>query len=94
MKVLKFGGSSVANTENIKQVLSIVAKTSKNNKVAVVVSAFGKTTNNLISGANESLKDIADAKNTLNKIKELHFQVIDDLIFNNKNSIYLGSSSQ
>jgi len=42
MKVLKFGGSSVANSENIQKVLAIVKQESKNEKVAVVVSAFGK----------------------------------------------------
>ena len=84
MKVLKFGGSSVANTENIKQVLSIVAKTSKDSKVAVIVSAFGKTTNNLIAGANEALEDITAAKEILDTIKELHFKVIDDLVVKNK----------
>ena len=35
MKVLKFGGSSVANSENIKKVLAIVEQESKNQKVAV-----------------------------------------------------------
>ena len=69
MKVLKFGGSSVANSENIKQVLSIVAKTSKEHKIAVVVSAFGKTTNNLIEGANTALVDIKIAKEILETIK-------------------------
>lgn len=88
MKVLKFGGSSVANTENIKQVLSIVAKTSKDNKVAVVVSAFGKTTNNLIAGANEALEDITTAKEILSSIKEIHFQVIDDLIVKNLKEVH------
>ncbi|MFY9242065.1 MAG: bifunctional aspartate kinase/homoserine dehydrogenase I [Polaribacter sp.] len=82
MKVLKFGGSSVANSENIKQVLSIVAKTSKENKVAVVVSAFGKTTDKLLLGANEALKDIKKAKEIFNEIQELHYQVINDLIKN------------
>ena len=87
MKVLKFGGSSVANTENIKKVLSIIAKTSKNNKVAVVVSAFGKTTNNLIAGANEALVDIDKAAEIIQTIKVLHHQVIDDLIFKNANEV-------
>jgi aspartokinase/homoserine dehydrogenase 1 len=87
MKVLKFGGSSVANSENIKQVLSIVAKTSKESKIAVVVSAFGKTTNNLIAGANAALVDIKIAKEILETIKNLHFQVIDDLIKTNKNEV-------
>ena len=88
MKVLKFGGSSVANTENIKQVLDIVAKTSKDNKVAVIVSAFGKSTNNLIKGANEALEDITSAKETLENIKEIHFEVVDDLIAKNKKEVH------
>ena len=87
MKVLKFGGSSVANSENIKQVLSIVAKTSKEHKIAVVVSAFGKTTNNLIEGANTALVDIKVAKEILETIKNLHFQVIDDLVKTHKNEV-------
>jgi aspartokinase/homoserine dehydrogenase 1 len=87
MKVLKFGGSSVANSENIKQVLSIVAKTSQEHKIAVVVSAFGKTTNNLIEGANAALVDIKIAKEILETIKNLHFQVIDDLIKTHKNEV-------
>ena len=87
MKVLKFGGSSVANSENIKQVLSIVAKTSKEHKIAVVVSAFGKTTNNLIEGANVALVDIEIAKEILETIKNLHFQVIDDLVKTHKNEV-------
>ena len=51
MKVLKFGGSSVANSKNIKKVLNIVANSSTEQNVVVVVSAFGKTTNALIKGA-------------------------------------------
>jgi aspartokinase/homoserine dehydrogenase 1 len=87
MKVLKFGGSSVANSENIKKVLDIVFNTSKNNKIAVVVSAFGKTTDKLFAGANEALDDITAAKVILETIKELHYQVIDDLIFINKEEV-------
>ena len=48
IKVLKFGGSSVANSQNISKVVQIVSNTAANSKVAVVVSAFGKTTNKLI----------------------------------------------
>jgi aspartokinase/homoserine dehydrogenase 1 len=87
MKVLKFGGSSVANSENIKKVLDIVFNTSKSSKVAVVVSAFGKTTDNLLAGANEALKDITGAIEILETIKELHYQVIDDLISTNNKEV-------
>ena len=87
MKVLKFGGSSVATSENIKKVLAIVEAASKNQKIAVVVSAFGKTTNNLLVGADEALKNINSAKETLEKLKELHFNVIDDLVIKNKKDV-------
>ena len=50
MKVLKFGGSSVASPKNIEKVLNIVANSSAEQNVVVVVSAFGKTTNALIKG--------------------------------------------
>jgi len=87
MKVLKFGGSSVANSENIQKVIAIVANASKKEKIAVVVSAFGKTTNNLLAGANLALEDIKVAKETLENIKTLHYKVIDDLILKNKKEV-------
>jgi aspartokinase/homoserine dehydrogenase 1 len=84
MKVLKFGGSSVANSENIKKVLAIVAKASKNQKIVVVVSAFGKTTNKLLAASNDALENIHIAKEILETIKAQHYLVIDDLITTNK----------
>lgn len=88
MKVLKFGGSSVASSEKIQKVLAIVEAASKKEKIAVVVSAFGKTTDKLLAGANEALEDITTAKETLETIKELHFEVIDDLIIKNKKEVH------
>ncbi len=41
MQVLKFGGSSVANAENIEKVVTIINDSSKNEKTIVVVSALG-----------------------------------------------------
>jgi aspartokinase/homoserine dehydrogenase 1 len=87
MKVLKFGGSSVSNSENIKKVLAIIANESKNQKIAVVVSAFGKTTDNLLAAAKDALVDIVQAKKKLEAIKNLHYQVIDDLISENKEEV-------
>ncbi|MDP4988974.1 MAG: bifunctional aspartate kinase/homoserine dehydrogenase I, partial [Polaribacter sp.] len=83
MKVLKFGGSSVANSENIKKVLKIVSDASNETKIAVVVSAFGKTTDNLLAGANHALQNIELAKEQLEIIQKLHFEVINELIKTN-----------
>ncbi len=87
MKVLKFGGSSVANSENIQKVLAIVTQEAKNQKIAVVVSAFGKTTNNLLAGANTALENIDAAKEILNSIKELHYNTINQLVVKNNKEV-------
>jgi aspartokinase/homoserine dehydrogenase 1 len=87
MKVLKFGGSSVANSENIQKVLAIVARASRNQKIVVVVSAFGKTTNKLLAASNGALENIHIAKEILETVKVVHYQIIDDLVVTNKPAI-------
>ena len=49
--VMKFGGSSVADLEKVKEVAQIIEQRKKNMRVVVVVSAMGKTTNSLIDKA-------------------------------------------
>ena len=62
MKVLKFGGSSVATSESISKVINIVKESSFNNNIAVVVSALGGVTDLLLKAgelaceANENYK--------------------------------------
>ena len=52
--VQKYGGSSVENKEKLNLICNkIIKEKNKNNKIAVVVSAQGKTTNSLIDKANE-----------------------------------------
>ena len=51
MQVLKFGGTSVANAENISKVVAIVKETIKKDKTIVVVSALGGVTDLLLSAA-------------------------------------------
>jgi len=52
--VQKYGGSSVASTERIKHVAKIIVKArDKYDNVVVVVSAMGKTTDNLVKMAEE-----------------------------------------
>ena len=87
MKVLKFGGSSVASSENIKKVLAIIENASREQKVAIIVSAFGKTTDKLLLASNNALEDITLAEEILETIKELHFNVIDALITKNKEEV-------
>ncbi|SEC78579.1 aspartate kinase [Tenacibaculum sp. MAR_2009_124] len=84
MKVLKFGGSSVANSQNISKVVQIVSNTASTTKVAVVVSAFGKTTNKLIASANYAAENQSNYLDLFHEVKDHHFQVINDLIKSNQ----------
>ena len=54
IEVIKFGGTSVADANKIKNVAKIINQKTKNKiSVIVVVSAMGKSTNNLIDLAKE-----------------------------------------
>jgi aspartokinase/homoserine dehydrogenase 1 len=77
----------VLNSENIQKVLAIVASESKNHKIAVVVSAFGKTTDKLLAAANSALVDIQITKEILETVKAVHYQIIDALIVTNKTAV-------
>jgi aspartokinase/homoserine dehydrogenase 1 len=79
MKVLKFGGSSVASSQSIRQVLDIVKQASKSNQTIVVVSAFGKTTDNLLKIANNAVKNLTYSTIFL-EVESLHITIIKELI--------------
>jgi aspartate kinase len=51
--VQKYGGSSVADAEKIKNVARRVAEQAPGNQLVVVVSALGETTDGLISLARQ-----------------------------------------
>ena len=48
MIVLKFGGTSVANAENISRVISIVNNKIKKDQCIIIVSAMGGVTDALL----------------------------------------------
>jgi len=72
--VQKFGGSSVANTEKLKIVSEhIISEVEKGNRVVVVVSAQGKTTDKLIAEEAEITKNpIKIGKSNDNYLKREH----------------------
>ena len=80
MKVLKFGGSSVRSAETIQQVINIVSSVAKSDKVFVVVSAFGKTTNNLIKAAKLAESKDEAYKEVFTEIENHHINVVKTLI--------------
>ena len=70
MKVLKFGGTSVGSVENIEKVISIIEVASKENRIAVVVSAFGGVTDQLIHAGNLAAAKNSNYVSIFNSIKE------------------------
>lgn len=51
MKILKFGGSSVGSIDSIENVITLIKKSAKKDKIAVVSSAFQGVTDKLIEAA-------------------------------------------
>ena len=72
MKVLKFGGSSVANAENIEKVVSIVKKTIETDSCAVVLSAMQNVTDALIETGKAAERGDEIFRAKIKEIEEKH----------------------
>jgi aspartokinase/homoserine dehydrogenase 1 len=68
MRVLKFGGTSVANAERFLRVADILESNARQGQVATVLSAPAKITNHLVAmiektiGGQDALPNISDAE--------------------------------
>ncbi|MFT3934956.1 MAG: bifunctional aspartate kinase/homoserine dehydrogenase I [Chitinophagaceae bacterium] len=80
MQVLKFGGTSVANAENINKVVAIVEQVIKKDKTALVVSALGGITDTLINAATTAAAGDEKYKEILQQIEQRHLEVAKALI--------------
>ena len=80
MKVLKFGGTSVANAQNIKLVLNIVLNKAKQDKLVVAVSAFSKVTDLLQLAAAKAASNDESFKEIVAEIEKRHLDAIKELI--------------
>lgn len=79
MKVLKFGGSSVANAENIKKVAEIVAD-KKYEQSIIVVSALGGVTDALIQTGTSAAKGDDNYKQLLLNLETRHLETVKNLL--------------
>ena len=82
MNVLKFGGTSVGSTENIKKVIQILDNYSKEDSLICVVSAVGGITDKLLKAGelaqNKNESYLAEYK----LIKQIHLDILSELIPN------------
>ena len=80
MYVLKFGGTSVANAENIKRVAAIVFKYQQKASTIVVFSASSGITDKLIHATQLASIGNGDYTKMLNEIEVHHNNLIEQLI--------------
>jgi aspartokinase/homoserine dehydrogenase 1 len=80
MQVLKFGGSSVANSENIARVVTLVLEALDKDRTIVVVSALGGITDRLIQAATAAAAGDESYKDTLGEIERRHLETVKTLL--------------
>lgn len=85
MRVLKFGGSSLATEELVVRTSKIIQEQSGKNRVAVVLSANGKTTNKLIqiieaaTKFNASSYDVTNAGQQITQLETELLSMLDGI---------------
>ncbi len=80
MKVLKFGGTSVGSVQAIKQVFAIVQNQAIQNKLVVVVSAMGGTTDVLINAGIAAANADEVYKDLIKQIELRHLETVKELV--------------
>lgn len=89
MNVLKFGGTSVANAENIKLTANIIAQKVKDDRLVVVVSALSGVTDLLLSASKKAADKDAVYREIVAEIEKKHLFAIKELIPVNDQSAML-----
>lgn len=77
---MKFGGSSVANAQNINKVIAIVKEALKKDKTVVVSSAISGCTDELIAIGKEALSQNENYTVRIDQLELRHISLIEELI--------------
>ncbi len=77
MRVFKFGGASVRNAEGIMNLSDIVSE--ENDRLVVVISAFGKTTNTLERIHDGWRNGNPVTRSLVREVSEYHFNIAGKL---------------
>ncbi|MFM8432676.1 MAG: aspartate kinase, partial [Bacteroidota bacterium] len=87
MRVFKFGGASVKDAEGVRNVVSILGQFT-GEKLVVIVSAMGKTTNALEKLNQAHLDQLPETFDIFSEIKQAHLNIIKDLFPDSKHPVY------
>ncbi|HEV7783673.1 MAG TPA: aspartate kinase, partial [Chitinophagaceae bacterium] len=80
MQVLKFGGTSVANAENINKVIAVVKEAILKDRTVVVVSALGGVTDLLLNAASLAAEGDETYKEKLSIVEQRHIEAVKQLL--------------
>ena len=80
MQVMKFGGTSVANSNAMAQVVEIVSKAVDRDRTILVVSAISGCTDTLIRIGNLAARRDEEYKNLIDSLQKRHHDIIRELL--------------
>ena len=80
MQVLKFGGTSVANAQNMSQVIDIVTQAVDRDRTILVASAISGCTDTLIKIGNLAAERDETYKELINGLQQKHHEIIRSLL--------------
>src|SRR5690554_897524 len=80
MKILKFGGSSIADIEAINQTVAIIKRKAEEDEIAIVFSAFGGVTESLLTCAQLAKRSDKSYQAILQDLEKRHLSLAKQLI--------------
>ena len=87
MKIFKFGGASVKDSDGIKNLVKILNYLGQQ-QTLIVVSAMGKTTNSLELLVKNYFDNKDDLQYSLNEVFNFHNKILDDLFKEDNHQIF------
>jgi len=87
MKVFKFGGASLQNADAVRNVFQVLSLYSEE-KLMIVISAMGKTTNALEELVHAFYFKEGNPEQILDRIKQYHLEILNQLFSDRTNPIY------
>ena len=82
MKVFKFGGASIKDASSIKNILKIISS-HNNEKLVIVISAMGKTTNALEIVVHNYLNNKTELQSSISDVFNFHSEIMNSLFKKN-----------
>ncbi len=79
LHVLKFGGTSLGNSDRVREVASIIAAQSEKGPTIAVVSALGHVTDELVEASELAMAGDRRYAAKLDEIRELHLESVKEL---------------